>query len=200
MKHLFYVILYLLQTRPPQNDQIQTPPAFPNGHASSPIPPSLRPRLFGWLLHAVVDWRPPKPTTNFMIYIYLSLNLMDKTMGQRPPPSLLPCAPSHPMYIPTIRSLFGWLLRTPIQQKPLKSEAPSPSLFSHFSLLYPSPKRMSKPPPPRVTLVRISSPTLPPPPTPSFGWLLHQTIKQRPSKTGVLPVSQFFDWGHYSDQ
>ena len=120
-------------------------------------------------------------------------------MGQRPPPLLLPCTPSHLTYIPTIRSLFGWLLCTPIQQKPLKSEAPSPSLFSHFSLLYPSPKRMSKPPPPHITLVRISSPTLPPPPTPLFGWLLYRTIEQRPSKTGVLPVSQFLDWGHYSD-
>jgi hypothetical protein len=52
---------------------------------------------------------------------------MDKTMGQRPPPSSLPCAPSHLTYIPTIR-------RSLIQQKPSKSEAPSPSLFLLFLL------------------------------------------------------------------
>jgi hypothetical protein len=39
-----------------------------------------------------------------------------------------------PKYIPTIRPLFGWLLRPPIQQEPSKSEAPSPSLFFFFAL------------------------------------------------------------------
>ena len=38
----------------------------------------------------------------------------------------------YPKYNLTMRSIFGWLLCPPIQQKPSKSEAPSPSLFKYF--------------------------------------------------------------------
>ena len=118
-------------------------------------------------------------------------------MRQRPPPSSSPCAPVSPNNIRTIRPLFGWLLRPPIQQEPSNSVAPSPSLFSFFSSLYLLPKTMSKRPPPRVPPVRIASPTPPLPPTPSFGWLLRRSIEQRPSKTGAPPISQFFHGRHY---
>ena len=41
-----------------------------------------------------------------------------------------------PNYVITIGPLFGWLLRSPIQQEPSKSEAPSPSLFFFFFALF----------------------------------------------------------------
>ena len=53
-------------------------------------------------------------------------------MQQRPPPWSSPCAPVSPNNIQTIRPLFGWLLRLPIQQKPSKSEVWSLSLFYFF--------------------------------------------------------------------
>ncbi len=46
-----------------------------------------------------------------------------------------------PKYILTIRPLFGWLLRPPIQQEPSKSEAPSPSQFLFFSRSIRCPKQ-----------------------------------------------------------
>jgi len=102
-----------------------------------------------------------------------------------------------PYYNPTLRLLLGWLLCPPIQKKPSKSEAPSPSLFLFFSSLHSPPKAMSKRPPPRVPPVLIASPTSIPPPSTSFGWLLHRSNEQRPSKTGAPPVSQFFDGRHF---
>ncbi len=33
--------------------------------------------------------------------------------------------------------------------------------------------------------------------TPSFGWLLHGPIEQRPSKTGATPISNIFDGCHF---
>ena len=101
----------------------------------------------------------------------------------------------YPKYRLTMRSIFGWLLCPPIQQKPSKSEAPSPHLFVFFSSLHLPPITMTKRPPPRIPPVRISSPPPPQPPTPLFGWLLRRSIEQKPSKTGVPPISQFFD-GH----
>ena len=50
--------------------------------------------------------------------------------------------------------------------------------------------------PSRVPPVRIASPTPPPPPTLSFGWLLHRPTEQRPSKSGAPPLSQFVDGRH----
>ena len=41
-----------------------------------------------------------------------------------------------PNYVITIGPLFGWLLRSPIQQEPSKSEAPSPYLFYFFFALF----------------------------------------------------------------
>ena len=37
----------------------------------------------------------------------------------------------------------------------------------------------------------------PPPPTLSFGWLLHRPTEQQPSKTDAPPISQFFDGRHF---
>jgi hypothetical protein len=96
-----------------------------------------------------------------------------------------------------LRLLFGWLLCPPIQKKPSKSEAQSPSLFLSFSSLHSPSKAMSNRPPLRVPPVIIASTTSIPPPTSSFGWLLCRTIEQRPSKTGAPPVSQIFDGRHF---
>jgi hypothetical protein len=37
----------------------------------------------------------------------------------------------------------------------------------------------------------------PPPPTPSFGWLLRLDAKWRPSKSGAPPISQYSDEHHF---
>ena len=97
------------------------------------------------------------------------------------------------IYTLTMVSLFGWLLLYPMPQEPSKFEAQSPSLFSFFSSLNSPPETMGKRPPPCVPPVRISSPSPLPPSKPSFGWLLCQTIEQRPFKTGAPPISKFFD-------
>ncbi len=55
---------------------------------------------------------------------------------------------------------------------------------------------MGKRPPPRVPPVRIASPKLPPPPTPSFGWLSRFPFEWRPPKTGAPPITQFVDGRH----
>ncbi len=36
------------------------------------IPPQLLPRVFGWLLRLIINWRPPKAVTNFIIYIFFA--------------------------------------------------------------------------------------------------------------------------------
>jgi hypothetical protein len=100
-------------------------------------------------------------------------------------------------HIPTIRPLSGWLLCPTIKQKPSKSDAPPPSLFYFFSSLHFPPDLMGKRSPPRVPPIRIASPLSPPPPNPSFGWLLHVRSKWRPPKTGALPISQFVDGRHF---
>ena len=64
---------------------------------------------------------------------------------------------------------------------------------SHIS----SPKRTSKRPLPSVPPGRVSSQTLPQPPTPSSVWLLRRAIEQRPFKAGAPPISYFFDGRHF---
>ena len=61
------------------------------------------------------------------------------------------------------------------------------SIFIFLCLNSP-PKTMGKHPPPRVPPVRIASPKLPPPPTPSFGWLSRFPLEWRPPKTGAPPT------------
>ncbi len=52
----------------PQNNGIALPPQSPLCRiSSSPFPPSLCPRTFGWLLCFVVDFRWPKSTTYFFL-------------------------------------------------------------------------------------------------------------------------------------
>ncbi len=86
-------------------------------------------RVHGWLLRAVNDWRPPKATTNFGIFIFLP----EIRYGQNDLTASSPIAATlravSPKYIPTTRLTFGWLLCPPIQQEPLNCKAPSPSLF-----------------------------------------------------------------------
>jgi hypothetical protein len=107
---------------------------------------------------------------------------------------------ASPKHIPTIRSAFGWLLRLSIQQKPSKSEAPSPFLFLFFSSLNSPPETMGKRPPSRLPPIRIASPKPPPPTTPSFGWLSRFLFKWQPPKTGAPPITQFIDGGHFGAQ
>ena len=56
-------------------------------------------------------------------------------------PITIALLPVSPKYILTIGALFGWLLRSPIQQEPSKSNAPSPSLFLFLFCSIRRPKR-----------------------------------------------------------
>jgi len=111
-------------------------------------------------------------------------------MRQLPPPSWSPCAPSQPHTIAWSGSTFGWLLCLSIHWKPSKLMAPTLSQFIIFCVALFDPQMTGK----RLVLPRcFSSPTSHPPRTPSFGWLLHQPIKQKLPKTSTPPISQFFD-------
>jgi hypothetical protein len=55
-------------------------------------------------------------------------------------------------------------------------------------------------PPPRVPPVRIASPTPLSPSTPSFGWLLRNSIKRQPPKTALRPSLNFFNGHHFGAQ
>jgi len=61
--------LPLPNSPPPERSNI-TPPALSAGHAFFPIYPPSLPRVFGWLLHSIVDWWPPMTTTNFVFHIF----------------------------------------------------------------------------------------------------------------------------------
>jgi hypothetical protein len=70
----------------------------------------------------------------------ISLFFCPKSDGQKDLMASSPIAIAlravSPKFILTIRPLFGWLLRPPIQQEPSKSEAPSPSLFVFIFVLF----------------------------------------------------------------
>ena len=117
--------------------------------------------------------------------------------GMASSPAVIALRAASTINIPTIRLTFGWLLCALIQQKPSKSEAPSSSLFYFFSSLHSSPKTTSERPPPRVPPVRISSPMSPLPPTPSFVWLLHQAIEQRPFQGRCSARLAIFRWAPF---
>ncbi len=99
----------------------------------------------------------------------------------------------YPKYNLTMRSIIGWLLCPPIQQKPSKSEAPSPSLFKYFFVAQFATQNVDQTSAPMRSSRANNLSTAPsPPPTPSFGCLFCRSIEQRPSKTGAPPISQFF--------
>ncbi len=77
------ILLNIFSPLPTQSspEQLNTaPPVFLRGHVSSPIyPPSIQ-RKFGWMLRAVVNCRPPKGTTNFVVFIFLrQIPMAEKT-------------------------------------------------------------------------------------------------------------------------
>jgi hypothetical protein len=120
---------------------------------------------------------------------------MAETMRQLTPPSASPCASSHL----TISHRGGQILVGCCISPSTGSHQnswPQRFLYFIFLLLNSSPKTTSKHPPPHVPPGRISSQMPTPPPTPSFGWLLHQPTKQQPPKTRAPPISQFFDRFH----
>jgi hypothetical protein len=77
---ILLIIFSPLPTRSSPEQLNTAPPVFLHGHVSSPISPPLIQRKFGWLLRAVVNWRPPKDTTNFVIFIFLrQIPMAEKT-------------------------------------------------------------------------------------------------------------------------
>jgi hypothetical protein len=65
---LFY-ILPLPNSIAPRTIEYHSPCVPRRSRILSYPPPSIK-HKFGWLLRAVVDWRPPKATTNFVILIF----------------------------------------------------------------------------------------------------------------------------------
>ena len=164
------------------------PPAFPDSRASSPILPPSIPRRFGWLLCEVVDWRPPKVTTNFAFFIFLPQIRWPKrlhgvlTYRHRPARRLSQVFSND-------RATFRLVVASSHPAGAIEIWGPiALSIFISF-LLYSPPKTTCWRPPLRVPPDRIFSPTPPPSPTLLFGWLLRLPVKWRPSKAGAPPVS-----------
>ncbi len=55
---IYFIIFRLFNLYCCQNDGINPPPALPPGQTSSPVPPWLCLRVFGWLLFPFVVWQP----------------------------------------------------------------------------------------------------------------------------------------------
>ena len=87
-------------------------------------------------------------------------------------------AASPEYYTPTIRPAFSWLLRLSMQQEPSQSAIRGPialSIFFFFVAPFATRNDGQTSSPTRSARAhRLSN--SPPPPTPSFGWLLRQTI------------------------
>jgi hypothetical protein len=104
-------------------------PAVPPGQTSSPVPPWLRLRVFGWLLCPFVIWRPTKATTYLISIIFCCSVQHPKQRANIAPHAF---CPSHvfsqiPSPLPTLS--FGWLLCQIIERRPPKAWALPLSLF-----------------------------------------------------------------------
>ena len=66
MKASILLFLSPFPTRPPTERWIRLSPAFLDQRTFYHIPPQLLRCKFGWLLCAVVDWRPPNAAINFV--------------------------------------------------------------------------------------------------------------------------------------
>jgi hypothetical protein len=78
---------------------------------------------FGWLLCEIIDWQPPKATTNFVSFIFCSVIRWPKRCAHVLP-NHLRLARRLSQITPMIRPTFSWLLCHPMQQEPSQSEAP----------------------------------------------------------------------------
>jgi hypothetical protein len=184
-------ILFYLPT-PPTSTTLRAieyhPPAFPDSRASSPILPPSIPRRFGWLLCEDVNWRPPKATTNFAFFIFLPQIRWPKRLHGVLPYRHRPARRLSQVYSNN-RAAFRLVVASSHPAGAIEIRGPiAPSIFI-LLLTHLIAETTSKHPPPRVPPVRIASPMPPPSPTPSFGWLLHLPVEQRPSKTGAPPIS-----------
>ncbi len=122
---------------------------------------------------------------------------MAEKTRRRPPLSLSPCAPPRPN-ISQRYGRFSVGCCVPQLNRSHRNRRPHrPLYFLFFSSLHLPPDSMGKRPPPRVSPIRIASPTPHPPSNPSFGWLSRLIFKWRPPKTGAPPISQFVDGRHF---
>ncbi len=147
-------------------------------------------------MRAVDDWRPPKATTNFGIFIFLPeirwLERLDGVLSYcRRPARRLSQEYTNDM------ADFRLVVVSSHPEGAIELQGPIALSIFIFLPLYLRPKTMGTHPPPRVPPVRIASPTPPPPSAPSFGWLLHISIENQPPKTSAPPVSQFFHGCHF---
>ena len=81
-------------TPPPPDQWYRASRAPPARHTSPAYSPPFWTPIFGWLLHYFfAEWPVPKVTMNFIVFYFLLLDLLAKTMGQHPPTQSLPKAP-----------------------------------------------------------------------------------------------------------
>jgi hypothetical protein len=143
-------------------------------------------------MHSLIGGRL-KPQRILFIYYFAS-----KSDGQKDFmasfPIVIALRAASPIYnYPTDAVSFRLVVASSQAAGAIEIQVPAALSILFFSLLHLPPETMGKRPPPCVPPVRISSPSPLPTPTPSFGWLLCQTIEQRPFKTGAPPISKFFD-------
>ncbi len=139
---------------------------------------------------------PPKTTTN-LFFLFFAPYFDSRNDATASSPIVNVLHSLSPDYIPLIGPTLDWLLCLPIYSKQSKVKAPTLSLFLFFRRSIRPPQMAGKRPPPHVPPGCIASPTSHPPPTSSFGWLLHSFIKWQPPKTVAPPISQFFYGCHW---
>ena len=133
---------------------------------------------------------PPRPPSVFFHFIFRRSNSSQNrrviVLPQRSATAeSLPKYPPHPWYCFRLVVALVWLGAA------AQGRGPVP-----LSLFFVAPfaaqddrKRFSQRVPPRSRLMKLP----PPPPQPTFGWLMCLLTKRRPPKVAALPISQFFD-------
>ena len=144
----------------------------------------------------IVRWPSTAVECIFSFY-FSALEYSSKSTGNRSPPTfrrgrISSQYPTHHWYCIWLVVVLVWLGAAAQDRGPVP-----------LSLFFVAPfaaqddrKRFSQRVPPRSRLMKLP----PPPPQPTFGWLLCLLTKRRPPKVEAPPISQFFDGCHFGAQ
>jgi hypothetical protein len=155
--------------------QYHTPCAF-CWLSSCPIHPPSLPRVFGWLLCLVLNWGPPKTTTNFGFLIFCPLIQQQKQCNSILPHHQRPALPLPRLY--SFDCANSWLVVVSLHPlEAIENQGPVALSVLIFSSLYSTTPNDGQTSSPHVPPGRVASPTSHPPPTSLLGWLLRSFIE-----------------------